>query len=416
MNKHQQSGMTTLLITSMLLIVALLFSLASYKNLFYQIKRTQNEVLARQAHWAAEGGLECGFAAIQDAGSISGARPTFNDCETSLKLADVDVDDETMVSTYDNLAKATINKKIKFKRGSSSGAIKSSSDIYINGSSYFPTVDPGELAYDGWECVAIRYKNIFSALAGATNVGVTTIEPYSGFIEKNNNKMDCKKSNKTNIAVNGPFGMDFFNDENLEPFEDLFNEKRTNWNRVKTGLNFVIIDDPSNIKDGNKVISECGKKIANEVEKNANRRLWVDGSCEIKDTEIDLLKKAFVDNSEPILLLIHDGIFAINGSMNFPGMLYHLNTDFTPTATFWDNFDTKAYFGNYSLFPGLEKKNTVYHQRGSFVFSGGQVLDSPGYAAYFEQSLNFSFNRDNIDKVVSPYYVIEWQQGSWHDF
>ena len=65
MNKHQQSGMTTLLITSMLLIVALLFSLASYKNLFYQIKRTQNEVLARQAHWIAEGGLECGFVELK---------------------------------------------------------------------------------------------------------------------------------------------------------------------------------------------------------------------------------------------------------------------------------------------------------------------------------------------------------------
>lgn len=111
-NKHQQSGMTTLLITSMLLIVALLFSLASYKNLFYQIKRTQNEVLARQAHWAAEGGLECGFAAIQDAGSISGARPTFNDCETLLNLADIDVDDDNYInSKYENLSNKLVKKK-----------------------------------------------------------------------------------------------------------------------------------------------------------------------------------------------------------------------------------------------------------------------------------------------------------------
>lgn len=413
MNKHQQSGMTTLLITSMLLIVALLFSLASYKNLFYQIKRTQNEVLARQAHWAAEGGLECGFAQIKKAGNISDAKPTFIDCKRTLNLADVDVDDETMVSTYDNLAKATINKKIKFKRGSSSGAIKSSSDIYINGSSLFSTVDPGELKYDGWECVAIRYKNIFSARAGAINNGVKIAKPYLSFIDKG---MDCKNANKTTIGTNGPFGSDFLKDESLEPFEDLFNEKRSNWNRVKTDLNFVIIDDPLNLIDGNKVISSCGMKIAKEVKDNTNRRLWVDGSCEIKDTEIDLLKDAFNTNSEPILLLIHDGIFAINGSMNFPGMLYHLNTSFTPTALFWDNFDAKSYFGNYSLFPGLEKKNTVYHQRGSFLFSGGQVLDSPGYAAYFDQALNFSFNRDNIDKVVNPYYSTEWQQGSWHDF
>ena len=60
----RQKGLTTLLVTTMLLVVSLVFSLSSYKNLFYQIKRTQNEVMARKAHWLAEGGLECGFATI----------------------------------------------------------------------------------------------------------------------------------------------------------------------------------------------------------------------------------------------------------------------------------------------------------------------------------------------------------------
>lgn len=87
MNKHQQSGMTTLLITSMLLIVALLFSLASYKNLFYQIKRTQNEVLARQAHWAAEGGLECGYSLLQQLKNIDTVNSKLNIiCKNKLGL------------------------------------------------------------------------------------------------------------------------------------------------------------------------------------------------------------------------------------------------------------------------------------------------------------------------------------------
>ncbi|GAJ71978.1 hypothetical protein JCM18904_2770 [Vibrio sp. JCM 18904] len=53
--KHQQ-GVATLLITSILLSVALVVTLGSYKNLFYQIKRAQNEVSSRQQHWEAEGG------------------------------------------------------------------------------------------------------------------------------------------------------------------------------------------------------------------------------------------------------------------------------------------------------------------------------------------------------------------------
>lgn len=69
---HKQQGMATLLVTTMVLVVSLLFSLASYKNVFYQIKRAQNEVMARKAHWLAEGGLECGFAELR----VTGQSPT----------------------------------------------------------------------------------------------------------------------------------------------------------------------------------------------------------------------------------------------------------------------------------------------------------------------------------------------------
>ncbi|MEF1207502.1 hypothetical protein, partial [Photobacterium damselae] len=334
MNRYYQQGMSTLLITSMLLVVALIFSLASYKNLFYQIKRTQNEVLARQAHWAEEGGLECGFAAIQDAGSISGASSTFNDCESLLNLSKLEIDSNNIITSNDKIfIEKEIRKKVKVQRRSSTGAIKSSSDMYINGSTLFETVDPGELTSDGWECVAIRYKNIFHARSGGTNYGVKITKPYNDF---NHNQKDCKESNKTNIASSSPFLNDFIHDGNLEPFQDLFNVPRSDWNKVKNDLNFYVIDDIGtdgnyNLVDGNKVISDCGKKIANEIESNSNRRLWVDGSCEIKDTEIAELNTAISNNSAPVLILVHDGIFAINTGgtgVSINGMLYHLNTSF----------------------------------------------------------------------------------------
>ncbi len=56
MIRKYQQGLATLLITSILLSIALVVTLGSYKNLFYQIKRAQNEVKARQEHWLAEGG------------------------------------------------------------------------------------------------------------------------------------------------------------------------------------------------------------------------------------------------------------------------------------------------------------------------------------------------------------------------
>lgn len=56
MKRQCQQGFATLLITSILLSAALVFTLGSYKTLFYQIKRAQNEVKSRQDHWLAEGG------------------------------------------------------------------------------------------------------------------------------------------------------------------------------------------------------------------------------------------------------------------------------------------------------------------------------------------------------------------------
>lgn len=61
MTARYQQGIMTLFMTSLLLSAALVITLGSYKALFYQIKRAQNEVKARQQFWIAEGGLECIF-------------------------------------------------------------------------------------------------------------------------------------------------------------------------------------------------------------------------------------------------------------------------------------------------------------------------------------------------------------------
>ncbi|MEF1341863.1 hypothetical protein REH81_34815, partial [Vibrio rotiferianus] len=61
---NKQSGAATLLVTSMLLVAALVVTLGSYKSLFYQIKQANNQIVSRQEHWQAEGGLECGFTHI----------------------------------------------------------------------------------------------------------------------------------------------------------------------------------------------------------------------------------------------------------------------------------------------------------------------------------------------------------------
>ncbi|MDO6704686.1 hypothetical protein [Photobacterium sp. 1_MG-2023] len=56
-----QYGVATLLMTGLVLAVAMMFVMSRYSTTLYQVKRAQNTVLSRQAHWLAEGGLACGF-------------------------------------------------------------------------------------------------------------------------------------------------------------------------------------------------------------------------------------------------------------------------------------------------------------------------------------------------------------------
>ncbi|MDF4810962.1 hypothetical protein P3536_24295, partial [Vibrio parahaemolyticus] len=83
----KQQGAAALLVVSVLLVAALMMSLGSYKSLFYQIKRANNQIEARQEHWLAEGGLECFYSLVQSTGDISSATSLISSrCETPLGL------------------------------------------------------------------------------------------------------------------------------------------------------------------------------------------------------------------------------------------------------------------------------------------------------------------------------------------
>lgn len=75
-SRVSEKGVATLLITSMMLSVAMVFVLGSSGTTLYQVKRAQNTLFSRQAHWLAEGGLTCAFERLQtQLKTISKARP-----------------------------------------------------------------------------------------------------------------------------------------------------------------------------------------------------------------------------------------------------------------------------------------------------------------------------------------------------
>ncbi len=126
-SRWEQKGATTLMVTSVLLMVALAVTMGTHKATFYQIKRAQNEIKARQSHWLAEGAIECAYAQFRDnnkvpdivtdcnsgQGGIPSFTPTSDGLRVLAKSGYSSVEKEILI----NSVQANINPP-KWKQGS----------------------------------------------------------------------------------------------------------------------------------------------------------------------------------------------------------------------------------------------------------------------------------------------------------
>ncbi|MCG6471069.1 hypothetical protein K6U25_14505, partial [Vibrio parahaemolyticus] len=131
----KQQGAAALLVVSVLLVAALMMSLGSYKSLFYQIKRANNQIEARQEHWRAEGGLECFYSLVQSTGDVSSATSLISSrCEAPLGLHQLALEpDNKLFSKPVPNSNRTVEKQLVLSRGRASGAIKGGGGGYVNG-------------------------------------------------------------------------------------------------------------------------------------------------------------------------------------------------------------------------------------------------------------------------------------------
>jgi hypothetical protein len=419
MNKHQQSGMTTLLITSMLLIVALLFSLASYKNLFYQIKRTQNEVLARQAHWAAEGGLECGFTEISNKSDVN---TSLVKCKTVIDgqplTLSIDTDDgkSVLTSETDNKYKK-ITKTIVAGGARSNGVIKSSADLYFKGS-YIIFPDPyKEKSPNKWECIMLRYKtNVYLHKDSSTHiknnnfVGAPT-PPMEDFDINGN---ECHTDYKTELATKrSEFKADITQNINMDIFKETFGVDRSKWSEVKSEY-FV----DGNATGGVSCIDKINSSITLE-----KRHVWITGDCTLDDTDLKSLP-GFDSPEKGVFILVHNGILKMSGTAIYKAIIYHFNNSFTPSGSQWSGtaLDGSVYPDSYKtsdndvLDAEEFSERTVAYITGSQRPTGGFMFDTPNQVTYLEYSGLLNYDGKLINDLLSPFGEPKWIKGSWHDF
>ncbi|MFA0422450.1 hypothetical protein AB4562_10460, partial [Vibrio sp. 10N.222.54.A1] len=124
----KQRGVVTLLITSVLLIGALVVTLGTYRSVFHQIKVAQNEVQGRQEHWRSEGGLECGFTYIAENDLTAIPNDLMDYCQQSkvVTLGSEALTPNILVSSSESLS---LNKEISFVDASGLGVMQTNSSL-----------------------------------------------------------------------------------------------------------------------------------------------------------------------------------------------------------------------------------------------------------------------------------------------
>ncbi|MGF1738100.1 hypothetical protein [Photobacterium satsumensis] len=425
---NRQRGLVTLLVTTMILVVSLVFSLASYKNVFYQIKRTQNEVLARKAHWLAEGAIECAFAEIKVSGFLPNNPLYPNACEASIAGTTINfhfssVENFSIASSASlaSMAKASLTKSAEVMSKSKSGAIQTGSSMFSNSSMNIYAPDPGVLAEDGWECIALRYRNAFVPNAAITN---------SGLSDKPNSQ-DCTISHKTNGVGIAALKSDFIHDPNLSPFENFFGVSDVKHDDVKNNKFDVVITEvpssPGHLEYSG--ITECGKAIK-EALSSGYESVWVEGNCEVSgDIYTDIVKLS--NNMDGIIVLVHDGMFsvfpkAVPNNLKFQGMIFHYNYEY---AFNFDDWKTSQAYSHLTHIPSVFGDNVnlaSFYLHGALNLDGGLLLDAKHYDntskkyisqnALLNDSFGMTYNSSYFNKFSSSSNEIGWTEGSWHDF
>ncbi|EOD4151183.1 hypothetical protein [Vibrio cholerae] len=443
MMRQYQQGVVTLLITSILLSVALVVTLGSYKNLFYQIKRAQNEVKARQEHWLAEGGLEC----VYTKSILDGAIPTASLIpECNIAPHNIKFDYVSLVASnpttkiISEIGYAKLNKNIVIPAsGGGAGAIRSASNLVVNAAVTI-SPEPGELRRNGnseyYECVSmvVRDKAYFGG--GFTNSDLnysSDVNPGSNykngvkcgsaFITNNETASGYYLGKEGDVASNG-VELDAKRDTDLSPFKDFFGKEVSDWKQVR--------DDPKNnfTKISTTKGSDCYTKI-NQVglKTNGSNSIWVDGPCEF-DTNLAHLLSSTTHPKMKVLLVVHNGVVGGRSAVNVNGVFVHVNSSYTPTEDQWSKaaFDTtlvatlKHTPNDFKT--GLEAINGTYldgdaalatmYMEGSFNFTGGMVLDARDQSALFKNSVNLKFNSEIMKSFVNSSLPPKWQEGSWN--
>ncbi|AUI85447.1 hypothetical protein BS333_03100 [Vibrio azureus] len=431
----RQSGAVILVTVSALLIAMLMMLMGAYRSLWYQIKRANNEIQSRQAHWIAEGGLECAYfqviegvvaLPVSSAVSVSG-------CKAQVTIEKRDDEQYRVVSTYDNI---TLNKTIAQVNSVLNAMIKTSAAVELTGSMHVIPYAQGDPLSS--QCTSIISGGAVQYIASPSGTDehfftVDSTESAHATGPFGAANFVCQPTHKSNLydslrapslAGLGPYkGADI--EENvlgISAFRDLFGMTYNAANAAK--LKSDIAHDPQGaVFDGSNVdyspqgwVHHCHTQL-HDAYLAGKRRFWVEGNCAIEGNIFGSYSQP-VDNA--VQLIIHRGLLYSKGLSIFDGLIYQYlpsESDFDVLEKWRDLHQSRAQIGVTPLSFQAHDVDERFEQYSwlldSALYLDGAIgVDALGRTIKLNGSLIPAYNQQKSQKHTAR---LEWLGGSWHD-
>lgn len=431
----KQRGAATLLVAVLLLAAALVISLASYKGVFFQAKRAQNEIEARQLHWKGEGRLECVMAKVADNSSVLPTAIAYSECDQPTSIAVVRQGSSNLYRVESNEDGYKVIKIIRVPSVGAMGALSANADVYFIGSYSFNPQPLDMQAEGNPSCVSVKYSK---SLYLAPNTPESLLDTQSIQTPSMVN-VECDSNFKTNVRTvsvtkqlyeekdnldsasdslpeETEFQGDYVFEKNFQPFEDLFGAPLTELDSIKDEFEIISGGRCDFYSSGTSVINpsdcQCDKNIAASIEAG-KKLIWVNGDCDLGlGSKISLADISM--GREGTIVVVYNGLLSSEGSVPFNGVLYQLYTNSAaPSLTQWDGLTGNTWAN--STYSDIGEVPVMYLS-GSYIPDGLVVIDAPDQLAVFQGSIKFSYNKSKIENPLGQLLKPKWLKGSWNDF
>ncbi|MFB9135022.1 hypothetical protein [Vibrio olivae] len=428
MIRQTQQGMATLLVTSLLLGAVLLLVMASYRSVFYQLKREQNEVISRTQHWQAEGILQCVLAKASEQKRLS--QMLAESCVEEDEQIHLVASGHQRYLLQVEVGFVVLRRELQFPTVSPTAPLTLRGELELAaGAMMIP--DAGEWVEDNlWRCRLIAYQGRLVLGGELVNHGLHTSLPYAEFPPS----QACFSGYQTVVNRGSSFEQDVVVDPQLAPFENLFGTARHQWFEVMSQPEFFKIAHQS-LTDSegvirfsqaqlpqSQVISDCAQQL-HQAFFNGENLIWIYGSCHLDTDDLFALKYLLNPASSTFfgaLIVIQNGVLSLSGEAELPIMIYQLIEQPLTSQQISSGWQAIAASQRQVLNQALaqserlELEQLVYFQHGDVRPQGGLVLDIAPHQALVASALEIRFDRDVLNAPLQRLRSVRWRKGSWY--